>query len=139
VATIAFKQSITAPVRFLRVEVGVRCWEDADVDGQSDDEGSLIPFRDGDIWKPTIDLEGGFVVDWPRGTTANIHYKVCDEGVYALLNDNGEQVRRIEGYVPKVMSPGGNGYGDYIIMSIDGDGSIENWHVTLDEFEEDDE
>jgi hypothetical protein len=138
-ATVTIKQTVDALVRFLKVEAGVRYWEDADVNDEPDEDGKLIPFRVGDTWCPTIDLDGGFVVDWPKATTANVHYKVCDEGVYTLLDDTGEPVRQIEGYVPKIMSPGGSGYGDYIIMSIDGEGSIADWRVSLDEFDGDDE
>lgn len=138
-ASIALKQPVTATVSFLRVEAGVRYWEDATVNDQSDEDGTLIPFRNGDMWCPTIDLEGGTVIDWPKGTTASIHYKVCDEGVYTLLDAALQEVRKIEGYVPAIMSPGGSGYGDYIIMEIDGDGAIAKWRVTLDEFEEDEE
>jgi hypothetical protein len=138
-AIIALKQTVDTLVRFLKVEAGVRYWQDADVNGEPDEDGSLIPFRSGDMWCPTIDLDGGFIVDWPRGAVAHVHYKVCDEGVYTLLNENGELVHQIEGYVPAIMCPNGNGYGDYIIMDIDGEGSIANWRVTLDEFEGDDE
>ena len=138
-ATVELKQVVSLNARFLKVEAGVRYWEDADVNDQTDDDGTLIPFRSGDMWCPTIDIDGGFVVDWPRGVTANVHYKVCDEGTYTLLSDDGEEIRKIEGYVPGIMSPGGSGYGDYIIMSIDSDGTIANWRVRLDEFESDDE
>jgi hypothetical protein len=138
-ATIAFSRPVTATVKFLKVEAGVRYWEDADVNDQSDNEGDLMPFRSGDMWCPTIDLDSGVVVDWPRGTSAHIHYKVCDEGVYTLLDGSLAPVRKIEGYVPKIMSPGGDGYGDYIIMDIDGDGAISDWRVTLDEFEGEEE
>jgi hypothetical protein len=135
-ATVAFSQPVTATVRFLKVEAGVRYWEDATVNGTEDEDGSLIPFRSGDAWAPTIDLDSGCVVDWPADTTARVHYKVCDDGTYALLNEAGDIVRKVEGYVPAILSPGGDGYGDYIIMEIDGAGAITNWRVTLDEFEE---
>lgn len=41
---------------------------------------------------------------------------------------------RIDGYVPGLMSPGGDGFGDYVIMTVGGDGVIENWDVELEEF-----
>ena len=138
-ATLTFNRPATETVRFLRAEANVRYWEDAEVNGQVDEDGSLIPLRSGDCWCPTIDLDSGTIPDWPDGVTASIHYKVCDEGTYTLINEAGDEVRRIEGYVPAIMSPGGSGYGDYIIMQIDGAGKIANWRVTLDEFQEDDE
>ena len=39
-------------VKYLLAEAGVRYWEDAMVNGEEDTEGSLIPCRDGEYWKP---------------------------------------------------------------------------------------
>jgi hypothetical protein len=121
-------------VKTLHVEAGVRYWEDATVNGVEDGAGDLIPFREGDYWKPVIDIETGKVLDWPQGVKADIHYKVCDDGAYTLKDENGETIKMIDGYVPKIMSPGGIGYGDYIIMRIDEQGQIDNWQPTLREF-----
>ena len=87
------------PVKFLRARCGVRYWEDAEVNGKADEDGSLIPCRNGEEWCPLIDLAEGRIVDWPPGTTASIHYKVCDEGVYELLDKNCKVVIRCDGYV----------------------------------------
>lgn len=108
----------------LRAECEVRYWEDATVNGVEDTDGYLIPLRSGDFWTPTIMLNTGRILDWPEGTTAKIHYKVCDAGAYALLSPAGEKVAEIEGYVPGIMSPGGDGYGDYVIMEVGADGII---------------
>lgn len=125
-------------VKFLQVEAGVRYWEDAEVDGVSDEDGSRIPCRMGDAWCPLIDIDSGTVENWPAGVTAGIHYKVCDEGVYTLMDaDRGLVVKR-EGYVPAIMSPGGSGCGDYIIMTIGGDGKIADWRADLDDFADED-
>lgn len=122
-------------VKFLQVDAGVRYWEDATVNGTTDEDGSLIPFRVGGDWRPLIDLEVGVIVGWPSGTTADIHYKVCDQGRYPLLDADRQEVSRLDGYVPKIMSPGGSGWGDYIIMKIDGAGKIENWRADISDFE----
>ena len=79
-------------------------------------------------WKPLIDVSNGWIVNWRKGTTADVHYKVCDEGVYCLLNNNKQQIIRIESYVPALLDPYGNGYGDYIIFSVDADGYIKDWN-----------
>lgn len=121
-------------VKFLRVDAGVRYWEDARVNGVHDEHGEMIPFRVGDRWQPTIEIESGVVINWPAGTTADVHYKVCDDGIYTLLDSNGMQVCMQDGYVPSILSPDGDGYGDYIIMQIDGNGKIAHWRVDLDEF-----
>jgi hypothetical protein len=122
------------PVKYLKVEAGVRYWEDATVNGEEDSDGGLIPFRNGGCWSPVIDLETGTVENWPGGTVADVHYKVCDDGRYTLLNEDREVVKTIDGYVPDIMCPEESGYGDYIIMKIDGGGKISGWTVDLDDF-----
>jgi hypothetical protein len=133
-------------VRYLRARCGVRYWEDAEVNGVQDSDGSRIPCREGTAadndrlgggnWCPTIDMLTGKIENWPEGTTADIHYKVCDDGDYELLDENRNVVRSIDGYVIDMMCPEGEGYGDYVIMTIAADGTIANWKVDLSEFEE---
>lgn len=138
-ASLEIREARTVNANALRVEAGVRYWEDAEVNGAEDEDGRLIPFRVGDAWCPTIDIDTGAVQQWPQGTVAKIHYKVCDDGVYTLLDDAGEELARKEGYVPGIMSPGGDGYGDYIIMTIDEAGKIVNWRADLSDFEDDED
>jgi len=130
-----FEVEITKPakvaVKYLKAECGVRYWEDATVNGVEDTEGDLIPCRVGDTWCPVIDLETGAVQDWPAGTAASIHYKVCDDGRYTLLGADLRPVASIVGYVPKIMCPGGGGFGDYVIMSVSDSGAIADWRADL--------
>jgi hypothetical protein len=135
--TIELTQVVSKEVKYLQAECGVRYWEDGEVNGSEDTDGELIPCRVKDSWCPTIDLTTGVIEEWPEGTTADIHYKVCDAGIYRLLDADKNVVREIDGYVPSIMSPGGSGHGDYVIMTIDADGKIVNWSVDLDGFEED--
>lgn len=124
--------------KVLSVEAGVRYWEDATVNGTEDTDGKLIPCRAGDLWKPEIDIDKGVILNWEQGKTAQIHYKVCDSGCYYIKDDAGNLLLKIEdNYVPAIMCPEGNGYGDYIIMNVLADGSIENWVADIgDDFEE---
>jgi hypothetical protein len=113
---------------YIEVEAGVRYWEDATVNGQEDAQGTLIPFRFGDTWAPTIRLSDGQILSWPAGTTADIHYKVCDDGEYWLAAEEGRMVKWTGFYVPtKFLCHGDNGYGDYIILKVSEDGRIQNW------------
>lgn len=116
---------------YLEACAGVRYWEDATVNGAEDTSGVLIPLRVADNWCPTIRLADGLVMDWPQGTTADIHYKVCDAGEYWLLDDKRRRVAKWVGdYVPdKFLSPTEPGGGDYIILKVSGDGLIENWEA----------
>lgn len=113
---------------YIEIEAGVRYWEDAYLNGQDDSCGT-IPLRRGDAWCPTIELATGRVLGWPEGMTADIHYKVCDQGLYWLLDEAKQRIARWSGYyVPNdILCVGDNGYGDYIIFKIGGDGLITGW------------
>ena len=124
--------------KYLKAELGVRYWEDATVNGVSDEDGELIPFRHGEAWCPTIDLDAGIIVDWPDGVTADIHYKVCDDGKYAILDSEGRTLKEYEGYVPSMLSPKESGHGDYVIMDVGPDGKIDKFKADLTPFENDD-
>lgn len=119
----------------LEIEAEVRYWEDAMVNGEEDSEGSLIPFRSGDGWYPKINTETGEIIDWPEGVTADIHYKVCDAGEYFLSRGEKQIYKYKDYYVPDFLAPNRYGYGDYIILSVDGQGKIENWKFEFDESE----
>lgn len=122
----------------LVVDARVRYWEDTAVNGEDDEDGSLIPFREGKSWKPTIDIKEGKVIGWPKGTTADIHYKVCDDGDYWLADAKGTKLMKWRGhYVPDdLLCIGDQGYGDYIILSIMSDGAISEWSSTVLDFDQ---
>lgn len=134
---IQIKKIVDVEVKYLKAVCRVRYWEDASVNGDpEDDENPKIPFANGEDWAVIIELEGGAILDWPKGVTADLHYKVCDEGRYDLLDENKSPVVGYAGYVPAMMSPGGNGYGDYVIMSINSDGVISDWIADVDDIVE---
>lgn len=135
--------------KFLYVDAGVRYWEDSEINGIRDNDlydsrGATAPampcaervkpepttniFSDHYRWKPIIDVETGIIINWKKGVTASVHYKVCDDcmitykkGDEVLCNNDDEL------YVPQFLSPKEEGYGDYIIMDIDENGQISNW------------
>ena len=124
---------------YLLVSADVRYWEDAEVNGIEDTNGDLIPFRKGDAWEPVIDLRSGRILDWPQGTTASIHYKVCDAGRYYLADKTMKPIRKYDSdYVPDdFLCYGDRGYGDYIIMQVSETGHISAWRrptIKLDEW-----
>lgn len=123
-------------VKFLGVSAGVRYWEDATVNGVEDEEGELMPFINGEYWEPIIDVEKGIILDWPKGMTADIHYKVCDDGRYTLLDEKHDLIASVDGYVIDMLCPEGGGYGDYIIMHVDGDGNIKDFEANFDDFKD---
>jgi hypothetical protein len=111
----------------LKVKCGTRYWEDADVNGVEDVDGTLIPLREGDYWCPIIDLETGIIKDWPKKTTAKVHYKCCDDGDYWLIADDGFELKRPGYYVPNILDIYHESFGDYVIMNIDENGKIADW------------
>lgn len=117
-------------VQYLRVSAAVRYWEDSSINGVEDLKGDLTPLRVGSNWCPTIDLETGLVMDWPMGTTASIHFKVCDQGEYWLQDaDRKDTLKWAGSYVPyRLLCVGDRGYGDYIILNIDEGGLIQKWN-----------
>jgi hypothetical protein len=112
-------------LKILIVKARVRYWE----------YSGNIPFKDGDLWSPHIEIETGKILNWKQGVKAEIHYKVCDCLGYEIQDENGEVVLSADdGYVPSTLSPksNGNGYGDYII--IDENGQIAKWEFNFSEF-----
>lgn len=134
-AELTINEPRKAVARFLKVQCGVRYWEDATINGVKDEDGTLTPCRSGEVWAPTIDIDAGKVINWPEGVTASIHFKVCDDGRYTLCDEDMNDLRDIAGYVPAMLSPGGSGYSDYVIMEIGPDGLIADWKADLSYFE----
>ena len=73
------------------MDAGVRYWEDAEVNGVSDSENPpTIPcaefiHADNEYrWRPIIDIDNGVITNWEKGFTAQVHYKVCDDGIYTV-------------------------------------------------------
>jgi len=130
------KIQVETEVKYLFADMEPRYWEDSSVNGkgESGDEPT-IPLRDGVRWTLKIDLDTGQICDWPEGTSADTYYKVCDQGVYSLLAENGDVIATRSGYVPDMLSPLEKGYGDYVILNIDGAGRIAGWKADLSYFE----
>lgn len=122
----------------LTVQCDPRYWEDTKINEMEDTEGTLVPFRKGDSWNLVIDLVEGKILDWPTGMTAQIHYKVCDAGQYWLGTETIPRMFRYgrdeTSYVPDefLTVPGRRGYGDYIILNVDGMGRIDRYRRPMD-------
>ena len=139
-AIISVKKEVE--IKTLEVFAAPRYWEDTQVNGVYDsEEGELIPckqtIKEEQLWCPIIDIELGVITNWPNGIEASIHYKVVDQGSYVLKDEKGEIVAKIENdYVPTIMDPTGDGYGDYVIFDVDENGKISPWNnnPTLKDF-----
>lgn len=119
---ITVKRPVEIDVHYVRIAAAVRYGEE--------DIPNDFPFRKGDVWDVTVDIETGGILDWP-GPAFRVAMKVCDEGSYYLLGESMEVLASIEqNYVPNGVVPGG--YGDYINMDIAEDGTVKNWPKRMD-------
>lgn len=147
--TVPTVTAVEIDITTIAVDAKVRYWEDSTVNGERDidfyeSKGEGEPkmpcaekikekpreniYSDHWRWRPVIDIESGRITNWTAGTEARVHYKVCDEFSCTLLDKNGKKVLSYEDYVPAFMYPQEDGWGDYIIMSIDKEGRIESWN-----------
>lgn len=81
-------------------------------------------------WQFEIDAVTGIIKDWPSGINAVSYYKVCDcceleyyEDDKFICNNDGEY------YVPSFLCLDDEGYGDYMDLTIDENGQIQNWSI----------
>lgn len=129
------KQEVVMDATTILVNAYVRYWEDGTVNGVEDNDDCpnmpcAVKGNDGYRWMPIIDIETGQIRNWREGTTAEIHYKVCDEFKCKVIDEKGGvhcEIKDYDGYVPDFMCPKERGYGDYIIMDIDENGYIQDW------------
>ena len=90
-----------------------------------------IGYRTNDYWNLTIDVNTGKVKDWPKNFCIRTHFKVCDDGLYQVLDTEGnivwDSIKSGYYYVPDFLAIGDEGYGDYMYLEIDGNGNIKDW------------
>lgn len=143
------KKHVEVEAIFLKADATVRYWQDSEIDGVEDNDceeepnepqmpcAEYVGEQDKCLraynwhWRPIIDINTGRIVNWSNGVTASIHYKVCDEFYCDILDEEENIVCSYDGYVPHCMCPKENGYGDYIILDIDENGSIRDWNPEL--------
>lgn len=128
-------------IKYIEADFGVRYFEDAELNGIEDDNENpkmpcIIKKQNENRWKILVDIEKGRINNWETGNTAKIHYKVCDDGIYSLLDEHGGYIKKIESYVPAIFAINDEGFGDYVIMNIDEDGFIENWECTPEDIQD---
>lgn len=126
-------------LKTLVVKAKVWYWKDSTINGTDDTEnGDLVPCKVGELWQPIIDIDTGIITNWEQGTTAQIHYKVCDCCGWLIFDDRENIVlSEKDGYVPDTLCPKETPDGVYIIMDIDENGKIDKWKFDIDDFQED--
>jgi hypothetical protein len=128
---ITIGKPITVEITQLRISCHPRYWQDTIINDLDDRFGVLVPGRVDDRWEATFDIDKGKILNWPKEMTASIYYYFEDCGVYELIDSIGEIFYSTDNQlVPRLLCPKRNGYGDYIIMDIDGDGNVADWDFT---------
>ena len=99
-----------------------------------------IGYHESDYWEIIIDLDEGKVLNWPEGFCLDTHYKICDDGEYVFLDKDMNEIVNItkiyqQYYVPDFLSIEDNGYGDYVYIDINGDGTIKDFNKMKSEIE----
>lgn len=143
-------------VKFIGLRAGVRYWEDTKINGVEDIslteiekdttprmpfafptyiETNIAPFGEYE-WRITIEKESGRILYWPYGTTAIVHYKTCDDNIIYLYDKDMKIIKEYETYVPSFLSIDKSGYGDYIYLTIDECGFINNFNFTEDDVDD---
>jgi len=149
------KAVVTQQVRYLKATMGVRYYVDCeystdngktwyknfeDTEEESERIKKLTPrvvkndigYGVNDYFELIIDLNNGKVLNWTDGFCLKTHYKVCDDGEYIFFNKEGKEVVDItkeynQYYVPDFLSLEDEGYGDYVYLNINGEGTIEHF------------
>lgn len=101
------------------------------VNYEEEDMPNNFPGRDGDQWSVIVNLHNGDLSlsdrsPFPKDATLELHMKVCNSGIYRLLDDCGDVMEERAAGVPGFF-PGPH-YGDYLILDI-ADGKVENWNM----------
>ena len=138
-------------IKRLEIIAHVRHWNDTDVNGVEDidfyktlgigqplmpcakqikNKPSGVMHSDHWVWNPIIDVEKGLIINWVEGNIANVCYKVYDGCEINAFDADNNLICNNDGffYCPDFLCPKEEGFGDYIIMDIDIDGSIRDWN-----------
>lgn len=119
-AKVPSKKSVS--IKFIRLELAVR-YDEEDIPND-------FPMRHNDMWQATVNIDTGEIIGWPQGKSGKLDMKVCDEGIYTLLDDRNKPLAKLDGYVPHGVVPGE--YGDYVRIDINDKGIITNWPKSPD-------
>lgn len=125
-------------IKYLRIDVGPRYLGDSEINGKEDisyeeQKNGFLPRMPFMVynekekmyrWQIEIDIDEMRILNWPDDVSALVHYKICDDGIYYLLDADKNILETKECYVPSILCYVNEGYGDYMIMVIDKGGKL---------------
>lgn len=138
-------------VRYLKCHLYVRYFEDVEISTipniKENSNPPMFGFKHDEEVKAyyldwMINLNEGKIVDWNSDgtlkddTIVKTHYKVVDQGIYWLLDEDKSELCKTSGYTPKILGQDEDGFGDYVYLTILPDGKIKDWDVNRDMIKE---
>jgi hypothetical protein len=104
-------------------------------DGEDDDISPSLPGLVGNTWRPLISIGYAQILHWEGKRPWKVFGKVCDAGEYHLRDVNNRVVATLPwgSYVPTAINGGDS---DYIDLTIDANGIIQNWNPDFSDFVE---
>ena len=141
---ITLKEKLENEARFLRISIPydkrdrytMVSFDDGVMTELECDESFVPPMYDEntkllELW---VDLRERKLKDWDESHGyLHLWAKVRDEGTYTLYDTDMNPLWQIRGYVPTAMIPPyEEGFGDYLEMTINADGTLPQWKETSD-------
>ena len=138
------KEKLENEVRFLRISIPydkrnnyeLISFDDGLMSELECDESFVPPMYDEktkllEFW---VDLRERKVKGWDESNGyLRIWAKVRDEGTYTLYDTDMKPLWQIQGYVPNALIPPYDmGFGDYLELTIETDGTLPQWQETSD-------
>ena len=142
--SIILKEKLENEARFLRISIPydrrdkytMVSFDDGVMSELECDESFVPPMYDEntkllEFW---VDLNEQKVKGWDKDNGyLRIWAKVRDEGTYTLYNKDMDMLWQIHGYVPNALIPPyEKGFGDYLELAIEADGTLPQWKETSD-------
>ena len=136
------ENKLNQEARYLRISIpydkeeGMATFDDGVMTELECDDGFVPPMlcEEDQILEYVIDLKDRKVFGWNyKEGNLKMRAKVRDSGTYTLLDENRQPLWQICGYVPnRLIPPFERGYGDYIELAVEADGTIVGWPQTPD-------
>lgn len=128
-------KKVEVDVKWLQIICPFHYANDIEINGIQfeDDDSEIIglPLFENGEWNVKIDIDNGTIQDWEIGKSVSIYSKLRDEGNYFVMDGDYNEIAVIkQNYVPDCLGE----YGDYLILSIDENGKVENFKFNIDDF-----
>ena len=142
--SITLKEKLENEARFLRISIPydkrdkytMVSFDDGVMTELECDESFVPPMYNEEtkLLEFWVDLSVPKVKDWNESNGyLHIWAKVRDEGTYTLYDSEMNPIWQIQGYVPTAMIPPyEEGFGDYLELTINADGTLQQWKETSD-------